>query len=97
MKMIIEASFDAEPYKSTTDKGFAKIYAASPGTSACNRKNTASALMAIEVPTPTLIAQKSFDLLQADVAAPKGKHTNIRQASAALLPATLERVFDREH
>lgn len=77
----------------TTDEGFAKVYAASPGTAARNRTMTAPALMAIDVPVPPLAAQQTFDRLQADVAALKSKHAAIREANAALLPATLERVF----
>lgn len=80
-------------YYFTTDEGFAKIYAASPGTAARNRTMTASALMAIEVPIPPLTAQQTFDRLQSEVTALKTKHIAIRQANAALLPATLERVF----
>ena len=71
----------------------AKIYAASPGTAARNRTMTAPALMAIEVPVPPLATQQTFDRLQADVAALKARHTAIRQANAAMLPATLERLF----
>lgn len=80
-------------YYFTTEEGFAKIYAASPGTAARNRTMTAPALMAIEVPTPPLATQQSFDRLQAEIAALKAKHSAIREANAALLPATLERVF----
>lgn len=80
----------------TTEEGFAKIYAASPGTAARNRTMTAPALMAIEVPVPALAAQQTFDRLQADVAALKTKHAAIRQASAELIPATLERLFSIE-
>jgi len=80
-------------YYFTTEEGFGKIYAASPGTAARNRTITAPALMAIDVPAPPLPTQQSFDRLQAEVAALKAKHTAIRQANAALLPATLERVF----
>lgn len=80
-------------YYFTTEEGFAKIYAASPGTAARNRTMTAPALMAIEVPIPPLVAQQTFDRLQTEIAALKAKHTAIRQANAALLPATLERVF----
>ena len=54
---------------------------------------TAPALMAIEVPVPPLATQQTFDRLQADVAALKARHTAIRQANAAMLPATLERLF----
>jgi type I restriction enzyme S subunit len=80
-------------YYFTTSDGFEKIYAASPGTAARNRTMTAPALMAIEVPTPSLTTQQTFDRLQAEVAALKAKHTAIRAANTALLPATLERVF----
>lgn len=80
-------------YYFTTDEGFAKIYAASPGTAARNRTITAPALMAIEVPLPSLVVQQTFNRLQAGVTTLKAKHTAIREANAALLPATLERVF----
>lgn len=80
-------------YYFTTEEGFAKIYAASPGTSARNRTMTASALMDIEVPVPSLATQQIFGRLYDAVAALKLRHTAIRKANAALLPATLERVF----
>lgn len=82
-------------YYFTTDEGFAKIYAASPGTAARNRTMTALALMAIEVPLPSLAVQQTFDRLQTEITALKAKHTAIREANAALIPATLERVFAR--
>ena len=80
-------------YYFTTPEGFDKVYAASPGTAARNRTITASALMAIEVPTPPLAVQQFFDHLQAEVAALKAEHAAIRAANAALVPATLERIF----
>jgi type I restriction enzyme, S subunit len=80
-------------YYFTTQEGFDKVYAASPGTAARNRTTTAPALMAIEVPLPSLAIQQTFDQLQVRVAALKTKHAAMRQANAALLPATLERVF----
>lgn len=80
-------------YYFTTEEGFAKIYAASPGTAARNRTMTAPSLMAIDVPMPALAVQQAFDRLQAEIATLKAKHTAIREANAALLPATLERVF----
>lgn len=83
-------------YYFTTQEGFDKVYAASPGTAARNRTITAPALMAIEVPSPSLPVQQSFNQLQAQVAALKAKHTAIRQANVALLPATLERIFQSE-
>lgn len=84
-------------YYFTTEEGFAKIYAASPGTAARNRTMTAPSLMAIEVPQPPLAVQQTFGRLQAEVAALKAKHTAIREANAALIPATLERVFNEGH
>lgn len=83
-------------YYFTTQDGFDKVYAAPPGTAARNRTITAPALMAIEVPIPSLPVQQSFDRLQAEVAALKAKHAAIRTANAALLLATLERVFSNQ-
>ena len=80
-------------YYFRTEEGFAKVYAASPGTAARNRTLVATNLEAIRVPVPPLPVQQSFDRLQAEVAALKAKHATIRHANAALLPATLERVF----
>ncbi len=80
-------------YYFTTDEGFAKIYAASPGTAARNRTMTAPALMAVQVPVPSVAVQVTFDRLQSDVTALKVEHSAIRQGNAALMPATLERVF----
>jgi hypothetical protein len=71
----------------------AKLYAASPGAAALNRTMTASALMAIDVPLPPLVGQVAFDRLQADVSGLKARHAAIREANAALIPATLERIF----
>lgn len=81
-------------YYFMTDEGFAKVYAASPGTAARNRTLVAANLEAIEVPVPPLPIQQSFSRLQAEVAALKAQHASLRTANAALLPATLERVFD---
>ena len=80
-------------YYFTTEEGFSKIYAASPGTAARNRTMTAPALMAIDVPVPPLSAQRTFNALQSKVAELKARHATIRQANDALIPATLERVF----
>lgn len=80
-------------YYFTTQEGFAKIEAASPGTAARNKTLTAQALMSIEVPVPAPCIQRDFDALQTKVAALKAKHAAIRQANQALLPATLERIF----
>ena len=80
-------------YYFLTDDGMLKIGEASPGGAGRNRTLGLEKLMAIQVPVPPLAAQQNFDRLQADVAALKAKHAAIRQANAALQPATLERVF----
>jgi type I restriction enzyme S subunit len=76
-----------------TEEGLLRIGEASPGGAGRNRTLGLEKLMALEVPAPPLPAQQAFDQLQAQIAALKAKHTAIRQANAALLPATLERVF----
>ena len=80
-------------YYFRTEEGFAKVYAASPGTAARNRTLVATNLEAIRVPVPPLPVQQSFDRLQAEVAALRAQHADLRAANAALLPALLERVF----
>lgn len=80
-------------YYFLTDEGMLKINEASPGGAGRNRTLGLEKLMAINVPTPPLPVQQTFDRLHADVVALKAQHAAIRQANAALLPATLERVF----
>jgi type I restriction enzyme S subunit len=80
-------------YYFLTDAGMLKIGEASPGGAGRNRTLGVEKLMAIEVPVPPLTKQQAFDRLRAEVVALKTKHTAIREANAALLPATLERVF----
>lgn len=80
-------------YYLLSEDGLEKIGLASPGTADRNRTLSLGNLCKIEVPTPPLGVQKTFDRLQAEIVALKTKHTAIREANAALLPATLERVF----
>lgn len=80
-------------YYLLSDDGLEKIGFASPGTADRNRTLSLGSLGKIEVPLPPLAAQQAFNQLQAQVAVLKAKHAAIRQANAALLPATLERVF----
>lgn len=87
------ASADFLRYYLLTEEGLGKIGNASPDTADRNRTLSVSNLMAIEVSTPPLAAQQTFDRLQAEIVALKAKHTAIREANAALLPATLERLF----
>lgn len=91
------ASADFLRYYLLSEEGLEKIGNASPGTADRNRTLSVSSLMAIEVPTPPLAVQQAFNRLQAEVAALKAKHVAIREANAALLPATLERVFAEGH
>lgn len=80
-------------YYFTTEEGFAKVYAASPGTAARNRTLVAGNLEAITVPVPSLSVQQAFVDLEATVSAVKIRQGVIREANVALLPATLERLF----
>jgi type I restriction enzyme S subunit len=84
-------------YYFLTEEGMLKIGEASPGGAGRNRTLGLEKLMAIEVPMPQMKTQLTFDRLQAEVAALKAKHTAIRAANAALLPATLERIFQQAH
>jgi type I restriction enzyme S subunit len=83
-------------YYFLTDDGMLKIGEASPGGAGRNRTLGLEKLMGIQVPVPPLATQLIFQRLQADVAALKAKHANIRRANAALIPATLERIFSTE-
>ncbi len=85
------ASFLA--YYLLSQDGLEKVGLASPGTADRNRTLRLGNLGKIKVPTPPLAVQKTFDRLQAEIVALKAKHTAIREANAAVLPATLERVF----
>lgn len=80
-------------YYLLSEDGLEKVGLASPGTADRNRTLSLGNLGKIKVPTPPLAVQKTFDRLQAEIVALKAKHTAIREANAAVLPATLERVF----
>lgn len=83
-------------YYFLTDEGMLKIGEASPGGAGRNRTLGLEKLMAIEVAMPPLATQQTFNRLQAEIANLKAQHAAIRKANAALLPATLERVFSTE-
>jgi type I restriction enzyme S subunit len=87
------ASADFLRYYFLTDEGMEKIGKASPGGAGRNRTLGLEKLMAIEVPVPSPEAQQAFDALQAKIADLKSRHAAIREANAALVPATLERLF----
>lgn len=76
--------------------GMEKVGEASPGGAGRNRTLGVEKLAKIEVPAPPLAAQQAFVNLQATVSALKARHAAIREANAALLPATLERLFPAE-
>jgi type I restriction enzyme S subunit len=80
-------------YYLLSEDGLEKVGLASPGTADRNRTLSLGNLGNIEVPVPAHAAQRTFDRLQANIAALKARQATIRQASAALLPATLERLF----
>lgn len=80
-------------YYLLSEDGLEKVGAASPGTADRNRTLSLGNLAKIEVPVPPLSVQQSFDRLHAQVVALKAKHAAIHAANAALVPATLERVF----
>jgi len=75
-------------------EGLDQVGIASPGTADRNRTLSLTNLGKIEVPFPPIATQHTFDCLQAKVAALKARHATIRQANDALIPATLERVFN---
>ena len=81
-------------------EGLGQIGLASPGTADRNRTLSVFKLGSIRVPTPSIDLQRAFDRLHEYVVVLKRKHTAIREANAALIPATLERIFqapDTEH
>lgn len=80
-------------YYFLSEEGLLKIQEASPGGAGRNRTLGLEKLMNIEVPVPSLEAQRRFDILQSKILALKSKHAAIREANAALLPAMLERMF----
>jgi len=84
-------------YYLLSPEGLEKIGEASAGTADRNRTLSLKKLAKIEVPVPSLSAQQGFVDLQATVSALKARHAAIREANAALLPATLERLFAPEH
>jgi type I restriction enzyme S subunit len=80
-----------------SEDGLEKVGLASPGTADRNRTLSLGNLGKIKVPIPPLAVQKVFDRLQSQINVLKAKHAAIRAANAALLPATLERVFGQTH
>lgn len=65
----------------------------SGGTNARRRRLQPSAFLSYQMPVPPMNTQIKLRELHRQTQALKTKHTAIRQANAALIPATLERVF----
>lgn len=83
-------------YYLLTEDGLEQVGRASPGTADRNRTLSLANLGKIGVPLPPVNVQTVFDRLQGQVATLRAKHSAIREANAALVPATLERVFADE-
>lgn len=80
-------------YYLLSEEGLQKIGQASAGTADRNRTLSITKLAKLEVPVPPLEAQREFTTLQFSITALKAKHAAIRKSSAALFPASLERIF----
>lgn len=78
-------------YYFMTEEGFAKVYAASPGTAARNRTLTADSLMTITVPVPPLQIQHQFAAFQSELK----KMTTVRQSEVDLAEAILPSLISR--
>jgi type I restriction enzyme S subunit len=80
-------------YYLLSEEGLERVGDASPGTADRNRTLSLGNLAKIEVPVPPLATQQAFVDMKAHVHALKASHAAIRASNAALLPATLERLF----
>jgi type I restriction enzyme S subunit len=80
-------------YYLLSPEGLGKIGDASAGTADRNRTLSVTKLSKIEVPIPSLEAQRDFVTLQITITAIKMKRVGIHQANVALLPVMLEQIF----
>lgn len=90
-QQIVHAEFLR--YYLLSPEGLEKVRVASPGGAGRNRTLGVEKLREITVPVPPLVTQHMLTDLQARVRDLKFRHDAIRKANAALLPATLERIF----
>ena len=65
----------------------------SGGTNARRRRLQPATFLNYEMPVPTMAKQLELRAIYLHTQSLKAKHAAIRQANAALLPSTLERVF----
>ena len=70
-----------------------QLQAATQGVGARRERTRPERFLNIEITMPALAAQQQIVEILKRLSPLKAKHTAIRQANAALLPATLERVF----
>jgi type I restriction enzyme S subunit len=77
----------------TTRKGFSQVEAASPGSIARNKTLSPQGLAAIEVPLPSLDAQRWFETLRLKADAIRSLNAAAAEDAAALLPAMLHEIF----
>lgn len=68
----------------------------SGGTNARRRRLQPSTFLSYEMPLPSMAKQIELAAIHRHVGALKARHAAIREANAALLPATLERIFHSE-
>lgn len=80
-------------YYFTTEAGFAKVYAASPGTAARNRTLTTDSLMAITVPVPSIQAQRKFVALKSELIRLFKTRQEETYLSDAVVPALISRTM----
>jgi type I restriction enzyme, S subunit len=76
-----------------TDEGFGRIQDASPGGAGRNRTLGIEALAGIQVPLPKIEIQQWFSQLHAKVESLLTAQDGLAQLYAAMVPATLERMF----
>lgn len=77
----------------TTEDGFSRVYAASPGTAARNRTLTADALMAIQVPTPPISVQKQFVDLKNKLVQAAVERAKQKTLTESLVPALVSKLL----
>jgi type I restriction enzyme S subunit len=77
-----------------TNRGFATILQASPGTAARNKTLKADNLMAIQVPVPPMPQQLAFEALCQQVAQVRTARVTHAAEQTALLPSLLDRIFN---
>ena len=78
-----------------TEWFWTQLQAATQGVGARRERTRPERFLNVEIPMPTLADQQKIAKILKQLSPLKARHTAIRQANAALLPATLERVFSK--